>query len=418
MQIQTILNRVQKHQSFVYGKVQFVKVKGQEALVVDVAPRANGQATCSGCVQKRPGYDCIATPRLFEFVPLFGFQFFFCYAMRRVDCPKCGVVVEAVPWAEGKNHLTTTYMWFLAKWARRLSWKGTAEAFRTTWDNVFRCVKMAVDWGRKRVDLEGVTAIGVDEIAWQYGHKYLTLVYQIDEHRRRLLWIGKDRTVKTFLRFFQWFRKERSALLKFVCSDMWKPYLRVIAKKAAGALHVLDRFHIMSHMGKALDEVRAGEARDLKAKGGEPILKHSRWCILKRPENLTEKQGGKLLDLLRLNLKTVRAYLLKENFQLFWDYLSPHWAGLFLDRWCNQVMRSRIEPLKEKARMLRNHRTLLMNWFRARGAISNGVVEGFNNKAKLTMRKAYGFRSYEVIEVALYHVLGDLPEPKFTHEFC
>ena len=141
--------------------------------------------------------------------------------------------------------------------------------------------------------------IGLDEIAWSKGHRYLTLVYQIDSHCKRLLWIGRERKIKTLLGFFRWFGPERSGELRYVCSDMWKPYLRVIAKKAGQAVHVLDRFHIMSHLSKAIDEVRASEAKALKAGGYEPVLKDSRWLLLKRPENLTEKQEIRLADLLQ-----------------------------------------------------------------------------------------------------------------------
>ncbi len=125
-----------------------------------------------------------------------------------------------------------------------------------------------------------------------------------------------------------------------------------------------------------------------------------------------------MADLVQYNLRSVRAYLLKEDFQGFWSYVSPGWAGKFLDRWCTRTMRSRLEPMKKVARMLRNHRDLILNWFRARGTISSGTVEGFNNKAKLTTRKAYGFRSFKMAAIALYHTLGKLPEPEFTHRFC
>jgi len=275
-----------------------------------------------------------------------------------------------------------------------------------------------VAWGLANRKLTGVTAIGVDEILWQRGHQYLTLVYQIDHHAKRLLWVGRDRTVQTLQRFFHEFGKEWSEQLACICSDMWKPYLQVIAQQAAQAIHVLDRFHIAMHMNKAIDEVRAEEARDLKTKGLNPILKHSRWCLLKRPENLTEKQDIKLADLVRHNLKAVRSYLLKEDFQFFWEYKSPHWAGQFMDEWCQRTMRSRIEPMKKVARMLRSHRDLLLNWFRAKKQISGGIVEGFNNKAKLTTRKAYGFRTFKAAEIALYHTLAALPEPEATHRFC
>ena len=298
MLVKTILNRVQKQPGFVYGAVRFIEARGVGGLEVEVRRRAGGRPRCSGCGQPGSGYDTLPV-RQYEFVPLWGLPVFFAYARQRVDCRSCGVRVESVPWAEGKHHLTTTYAWFLARWAKRLSWAEVAEVFRTTWEHVFHSVEMAVTWGQAHRALTGITALGIDEIQWHRGHHYLTLVYQLDAGAKRLLWIGEHRTVKTLLRFFRWLGPERSAALRFVCSDMWKPYLRVVAKKAGQALHILDRFHIMSHMSKAIDEVRAKEARDLKAQGHAPILKHTRWLLLKRPEHLTEKQEPRLAALLR-----------------------------------------------------------------------------------------------------------------------
>ncbi len=191
MHIKTILNRVQKFKSFVYGTVRWVEDATEPTIEAELRPRTNGQALCSDCGRKRPGYDTLPTRR-FEFIPLWGIKVFFIYAPRRVNCRDCGVRVERMPWAAGKHQLTETYAWFLAGWAKRLSWKEVAGAFRTTWDHVFCSVEMAVTWGRAHQDLSGIEAIGVDEIAWQRGHKYLTLVYQIDAGCRRLLWIGQD----------------------------------------------------------------------------------------------------------------------------------------------------------------------------------------------------------------------------------
>ena len=139
--------------------------------------------------------------------------------------------------------------------------------------------------------------------------------------------------------------------------------------------------------------------------------------MLKRRANLTRQQRFRLRDLLRYNLRTARAYLLKEDFQQFWEYELPSWAGKFLDEWCCQVMRSRIEPKKKIARTLRSHRALILNYFRARKQHSSGVVEGLNNKAKLTMRKSYGFRTFHITETRLYHALGKLPKPDVAHRF-
>lgn len=417
MLLKTILNRVQKFPSFVYDSVNWEEQGGQPLLCVRILPRAGSRPICPGCMRRRSGYDR-QPARRYEFVPLWGLRVVFDYAARRVQCPSCGVLVEKLPWVEGKSRLTEAYVWFLAGWAKRLSWKQVADVFHSSWDTVFRAVSRAVEWGLAHRSLEGLSAIGIDEVCWQKGYQFLTVVYQLDEGVRRLLWIGQHRKAKTLLRFFRWLGKERTAKLSFVCSDMWRAYLKVIAKKAAHALHVLDRFHLVARLNKAIDQVRAQEVRRLKAEGYEPVLTHSRWCLLKNPEHLTDRQEVKLAELLRYNLRSVRAYLLKEQLQLFWNYLAPYWAGRYLDRWCQQVMRSRLEPLKKVARSLKSHRELILNWFRAKGTISAGAVEGFNNKLKLTTRKAYGFRSYRVAEVALYHALGNLPQPDLTHRFC
>jgi transposase len=416
MQLKTILNRVEKFKSFVYRDAKWGEpIDGRPCLIIPVVSRTNGRPICSGCERPSPGYDTLKMRR-FEFIPIWNIAVFFEYGLRRVNCNRCGVKVEKLPWASGKQTLTTTYMQFLAHWARKLSWKEVAVSFQTSWEKVFRAVQYAVEWGLKNREIGPVFAIGVDEIQYAKGHKYLTLVYQIDDITR-LLWIGQERTVETFEKFFTMIGEEVSKQIEFVCSDMWQPYLRVIREKCGQALHILDRFHIVAKMNDALDDVRAAEARKLLAAGHEPLLHKSRWCLLKRKHNLTTTQRFRLRDLVQYNLKTVRAYLLKEDFHQFWEYQSPVWAGKFLDDWCRQTMRSRIDPMKKVAKMLRSHRDLILNYFKAKKLFSSGIIEGLNNKAKVTMRKSYGFRTFRVTELALYHSLGKLPEPELTHRF-
>jgi transposase len=414
MQIITLLNQCYRFPGFVYHQARLSE--DGKRLEIWVRPRVGSKAICSGCSQPATGYDHLAE-RPFEFIPVWGFLVFLLYRMRRVHCKTCGIVVEEVPWADGKHSLTNAYMIFLARWARKLSWKETADSFRTSWDKVCHAVQYVVDWGLAHRTLGPISAIGVDEIQYAKGHKYLTLVYQIDSGATRLLWIGQERTVETFQGFFAMLGTELSSHIQFVCSDMWKPYLRVVRDKCSQALHILDRFHIVAKMNEALDDVRAAESRKMAQDGYEPLLRKSRWCILKRRANLTSQQKFRLHDLLRYNLQTVRAYLLKEDFQRFWEYNSPTWAGRYLDFWCQQTMRSRIDPMKKIAKTLRVHRELILNYFKAKKQFSSGVVEGLNNKVKVTMRKSYGFRTFRITELALYHALGKLPEPKLTHEF-
>ena len=414
MDVKAVLNRCHHFPSFVYGKNSF---KGA-GIEVELRPRAGSKPVCGGCGKRSPTYDTARQPRYFEFVPLWGYIVNLVYFMRRVECRRCGVVTERIPWADGKQQTCNVYRLFLARWARRLSWTEVAEVFPTSWGVVYRAVEWVVEYGLAHRDLDGVTAIGVDEIAVWKGHKYLTLVYQIDQGVRRLLWVGQERTEKTLEGFFEMFGAARSSALRFVASDMWKPYLNVIARYASQAIHVLDRFHIVAKVHKAVDEVRASEARELARAGYEPILKHSRWCFLKREKNLTDGQRQKLRDVLCYDLRTVRAFLLKEALNAFWAYTSPSWAGWYLDKWCTRALRSRLEPMGKVARTLRNHRDLILNWFHAHKAISSAAVEGMNSNTKLTIRKARGFRTYKVLEVALYHNHGHLPEPNFAHRFC
>jgi transposase len=305
----------------------------------------------------------------------------------------------------------------LATWAKRLSWKETASIFGTSWDSVFRAIQWVVHWGIIHRDLTGIESIGIDEIQYRRGHKYLTLVYQLDQGFKRLLCVRKDRTEESLNGFFDLLDSKTIEGIKYACTDMLPAYLKVLKARASTTLNILDRFHIAKKFGEALDKVRAEETRQMYKDGYESVLKNSRWSILKRRSNLTTHQTVKLRVLLRYNLKTTKAYLMREDFNRFWSYTSPTWASKFLREWCIRAGRSRIEPMQKIAKTLRKHEPLLLNWFESQG-LSSGVVEGFNNKAKLTMRKAYGFKEVETISIALYHQLGNLPEPKRTHKFC
>jgi transposase len=419
LQIKTLLNRVHRLKGFVYQDVRLVQLATKEAPQIEatIKERRGTKPLCGGCGKPGPGYDH-QPERRFGFVPLWGLVVVLLYSPRRVDCKDCGIRVEAIPWAHGKSSMTIALMCFLATWARRLSWSDVARAFGTSWDNVRQAVAYVVEYGLAHRDLSGISAIGVDEIQYRKGHKYLTLVYQVDQGCRRLLWIGKDRKESTLKAFFTWFGKKRSAALCFVCSDMWRPYINVARRYATGALHVLDRFHIAKNLNKAVDETRRREAAEFRRAGDKVTLKDSRWCLLKRPKNLTKPQRGRLRELLKLNLKIARAYLLKEDFDHFWGYGSTTFAGNFLDRWCKLALASRIEPMQRMARTLQTHRELLLNYFRAKKEFSSAVVEGLNNKVRVVTRRSYGFRELDTLKIALFHTLGRLPEPELAHRFA
>jgi transposase len=417
MLIKTLLHKLEKIEHFIFAKVSMGTVKDEEVVIVDIVPRKNSNPECPECNKHCKIHDYMPT-RLFEYVPWLGHKWFFRYTPRRASCPDHGVHVEYMPWAIGKDRITTSYLAYLGNWAKRLSWKETAEVFGTSWDTVYKAVEYAVEYGLANRVLSGVTQIGIDEIKVFIGHKYLTLVYQLDAGRRRLLWSGYERKAKTLLQFFKEFGTDFAARLEYVCTDMWPAYMSVVKKKATNAKNVLDRFHIMKKFNEAIDEIRRGEVKAFKAEKQDNLLLKARWLLLKRPENLDEKQTIRLKDLLKLNLSSTKGYLMREDFQQFWQFEDPKAAGKFLDEWVTRTLRSNIDPLKKVAKMLRRHKPLIMNWFEAKGELSSGAVEGLNLKAKLTMRKAFGFRTVKCLQIALYHALGALPERPSRHRFC
>jgi transposase len=417
MLVTTILNKIEKHKGFVFGKAHMVTGEGgQERIEVPVRPRKNSKGRCSGCGVARPSYDRLEERR-FAYVPLWGIAVVLVYTMRRVACPQCGVKVERVPWATGKSPVTRSLALFLADWARLLSWQDVACRFKVNWHQVFDSVRYVVDWGLAHRDVSGVRAIGVDEIQFGRGHHYLTVVYQLCGSARRLLFVGPNRDSESFGAFFDEMGKSWCDQITHVCSDMWRAYLKVIAERLPNGVHILDRFHIVKLLNDAVDKVRRQEAAELRKRGLD-LLKGLKYVFLKRPENLTTGQEGQLMALMAKPwLRTVRAYLWKEKFQVFWEYDSPYWAQRYLRRWCKGAMRSRLPPVKKFVKTIRRHEDLIMNWFKAKKLYSSGAVEGMNRKINLITRKAYGYRTHEVLQIALFHALGELPKPEMTHRF-
>src|SRR5271157_4613277 len=288
LQVKTLLNDIQHFVGFVYRDVRRVLNRQGRTQRIEIRLEAHTQipGRCSRCRQPAPQYDRLPE-RAWLFVPLWGLRTWFYYAPRRVSCPAHGVVVEHIPWSCGKRPVTVAMMGFLARWARRLSWRETAPVFQTSWESVYRSVAWFVQWGLTHRQLQGVEALGVDEIHWGHGLRadnFLTVIYQIDASCRRLLWVGKRRSEATLRRGLKALGPEVIQGLRFVCSDMWKPYLNVIASEAGQALHVLDRFHITTHLNQAVDQVRRAESTRLRAVSQQQAqkLKHMRWPLLRR----------------------------------------------------------------------------------------------------------------------------------------
>ena len=387
-------------------------VRHADGIEIQLDRRGGHRLPCSRC-----GKPCRVRDRLqrrsWRHVPLWGIPTRLVYRPARVECKSCrAIVVESIPWSTGKCGLTSGLAHLLSSLARLLAWDVVARLFRVHWNTVQSAVRQAVTYGLRHRQMGSVLYIGIDEISRRRGHVYVTNVYDLSE--RRLLWSGEGRDKQTLERFFQEYGQALRGRVKGVCCDMWQPYMDVLEQQLPEVTLVFDKFHLIRHLNQAVDEIRRQEAATLKADNPE-LLKRSRYLWLKNPENLTDKQRARLGYLERLNLRSGRAYLLKESFRELWTYARKGWAKRFLAKWFWWATHSRLTPMRDFAWLLRNHEEGVLNYFDM--PITNGIVEGLNNKAKVISHRCYGFRTAKNYILALYHCLGKLPEPEPVHRF-
>ena len=384
----------------------------EDSIAIHLDLRRRRRLPCSRCGTRGRVRDRLKE-RTWRHVPLWGIPAALHYAPARVSCTRCkAVCVEAIPWSQGKCRLSVGLIWLLAAWTKLLAWDVVARLFGVHWNTVAAAVRQAVSYGLAHRQIGHVLYIGIDELSRRKGHVYVTSVY--DLQAKRLLWSGEGRGKETLEAFFAEHGEALKDKVLGVCCDMWQPYIDVLRRRCPTAVLVFDKFHIIRKLLEAVDEVRRQEASALK-KSNPELLKRTRYIWLKNPENLTPKQRARLGYLEKLNLRTNRAYLLKEAFRELWTYARRGWTRRFLKKWFWWATHSRLKPMRDFAWMLRRHEEDILNYFRL--PIDNGAVEGLNNKAKVVSHRCYGFRTASTFITALYHCLGDLPEPEPVHRF-
>ena len=385
-----------------------IKVEtNEESMIIEIDRLGNRRLRCGVCRKPCRGVHSIRKWREWRDLSMRKLRLILRYQPRRVQCPGCGVRVEGFAWAEPWARVTRALANAAASLARELSWQGTARHFGLNWKTVAGVVQRAVRYGLRHRKRAPVHMIGIDEVSRRKGQVYLTVVYALE--RRVLLWVGEDRTEEAVKKFFtQELGKRRCSTLRVVCMDMWAAYVNLVRKHAPQAQILFDRFHIVKHLQEAVDEVRRSEVRRLTGKE-KTTFKSTRWLLLKNPWNLTNEQKERLSTLVRWNSPIVRAYYLKESFQLFWDYKQEKRAQDLLSKWMNSAMRSRLEPFKKFVRMLRSHLDGILPWTKLH--LSNGAVEGMNNKIKSISHRSFGFRKAQYFIAAIYHCCARLPLP-------
>ena len=407
MRMSTVLNKMLAVQGL---WVRGLRLRVEEkTLWLVVAPRWR-ISRCGNCGRKvRHRHD--RAWRSWRHLDLFGWQTYLRYAIWRVKCPCCGVRTEQVPWAEVGSRFSRDFERQVAWLAQRSDLTAVAEHFRISWATVRNIVHRVVgqEWDTEAA-LDGLRVIGIDEISYRRHHNYLTVV--VDHLSGRVVWAGKDRKVKTLLRFFRKLGAERAARLEAISVDMWEPYLIVLRKKAPQARVIFDRFHIVRHLNEAVTRVRQQLVQE-----ADPMvrrdLKNTRFPVLKLPHSRTPKDRRVLEEQVRGNRKLYRAMLLKDDFMQLYTYRREGWARRFLDGWLHRAMYSKLEPIKKVARMIRNHLDGVVGW--VRWQISNGRLEGMNNRIRLLGHRSFGLHSAEALISLVYLCCGGLSlEPIHT----
>ena len=377
-----------------------------EGLTAEVEAIEGRRPRCGRCGRKVERTKGRTRRRMWRDLKIRHLPLIIAYTPRRVVCPQCGVRVEQVPWAERWSRVTRSLSRAVAELTRRTDLSTVAEPFGLNWKTVAGIIHTVVRWGLAQRRKRPLRVLGIDEVSRKKGHQYLTLVYDLE--RGELVWVGKDRTAATVAAFFDELGPRRSRNLQAVCMDMWRPYLEVVRRRAGQATVCFDRFHVVRHLNAAVDPVRRALVRKL-AGPARVLVKGTRFVLLKNPWSLTPRQKQSLSALVHRNHPLSRAWYLKEDFQRFWDYVSEGWAQRHLQQWLRWASRSRLEPFKDFARMIREHLNGILAWTRLR--ISNGALEGMNNKVKLVSHRSYGFRNDDRYIEAIYHNCGALPLP-------
>jgi len=326
------------------------------------------------------------------------------YRIRRVFCHRCGLRKEEVPWARWKSRFTKGFEQEVVWLAQRVDLSAVSEYFRITWRSARSIVQRVVQeqWNEAQ-RLDGLRVVGVDEISYRKHHRYLTVV--VDHLSGRVVWAGKDRKAKTLLRFFRKLGPERAAALEAVSMDMWEPYFAVVRKKAPQARVIFDRFHIVKHLNQAVDETRRQLVRTLSGEAPR-ALKSTKFPLLKAKHNRTKEDRRVLEEQVRANRPLYRAMLLRDDFMDLYTYQREGWAKRFLEGWLHRALRSRLEPVKRVARMIRRHFDGVVGW--ASWKISNGRLEGMNNKIRLLSHRSFGLHSAEALVSLVYLCCGGL----------
>ena len=375
-------------------------------LILWVKPYKNG-CRCPQCKRRGRIVRTMDAPRRWRDIPICRWSVFFCYSPREIMCPTHGRVQEEIPWAETYSRITYRFEYIMLIYCQLMTQKAAARILHipkaTLSDMLHRVIARLRDGHRIR----GLKTIGIDEISYSKGHKYATIVYDID--RSCVVWAGSGKGRDSIDDFFNNnLSKYQKMKIKWATCDMSRAYIGAIEDHCPNATLVLDRFHIAKTLNDAVDEVRKEQWR-IADPDERKALKGLRWLLFKHSSNRSKKDSRTLNALSKGNRRIHRAWVLKDEFEQFWEYKAQWAAERFLKRWMTTALKSRLEPMRDFVKTLKKHQHRILPFIGKR--LTNAIAEGLNRIIRIIKNRASGFRSLPAFIDMIYLTVGDVDLP-------
>ena len=326
------------------------------------------------------------------------FRIYLQFDIRRIHCRRCGTVKrEGLDWLAGNPFYTRRFATYVGRRCRTETIKDLATELALDWDTVKELDQQYMRAQLARAGTPGPKVIGIDELSIRKGHTYRIVVSDLERHRP--IWFGgEDRSEASMDGFYRFIGEKKARKIRLAVMDMWKPFRNSTTRNAPQAAILFDKFHVLRHLGDALDQVRKSEYARLDGTSRK-FIKGQKYALLSHPQNLKGPARKNLKLLLAANRRLNTAYLLKESFGQLWDYSSEAWARKFFDNWRAQLKWQRLAPYERFADMIERHWDGLAAYCRPENKVSLGFVEGLNNKIRVLQRRAYGLRDEEYLRL-------------------
>ncbi len=385
--------------------VEKVELKLAEGEVhVWVALPAKELWVCPECLERAPIHD--HRERIWRHLDTFQYKTLLHARVPRLNCPTHGVKQIQVPWAEDSSRFTALFEALAIDWMKQASLSAVRKQLRLSWDEAAGIQERSVRRGLLRRQAEPVPYLGIDETSFRRGHQYVTVVSDLE--KPRVLFVSQDRRRESLDDFWTSQTPEQLQAVQGVAMDMWEPYIGSVTESLprGQAKIVFDKFHVAKHLGDAVDKIRRRENRALQLEGKD-WLKGTKYDWLRNPDTFSLGEWRQFLHLARRSdLKTARAWSLKEEFMRFWDYQYQGAADRHFRAWYSWAIRSRLQPIKQVARMIKSHYNNIVTYFEH--PITNAAAEGLNASIQRVKSMARGFRNPERFCMAIYFHCGGL----------